>query len=63
MIDIFLAESDELAIRVELFDEIENICTFDPLTGAIDDVCRGDDHPKTCGLTGHDARGRRFDRG
>ena len=38
VIDIFPAESDELAIRVELFDEeIENICTFDPLTGAIDE--------------------------
>ena len=36
VIDIFPAESDELAVRVELFDEeIENICTFDPLTGAI----------------------------
>ena len=38
VIDIFPAESDELAIRVELFDEeIENICTFDPLTGAIEE--------------------------
>lgn len=36
VIDIFPADSDELAVRVELFDEeIENICTFDPLTGAI----------------------------
>ena len=38
VIDIFPAESDEMAIRVELFDEeIENICTFDPLTGAIEE--------------------------
>jgi excinuclease ABC subunit B len=38
LIDIFPAESDELAIRVELFDEeIENIYTFDPLTGAIEE--------------------------
>ena len=36
VIDIFPADSDELAIRVELFDEeIENICSFDPLTGAV----------------------------
>ena len=38
VIDIFPAESGELAIRVELFDEeIENICSFDPLTGAIEE--------------------------
>ena len=36
VIDIFPADSDELAIRVELFDEeIENIRSFDPLTGAV----------------------------
>ncbi len=36
VIDIFPADSDELAIRVELFDEeIENIARFDPLTGAV----------------------------
>lgn len=34
VIDIFPAESAELAVRVELFDdEIENITQFDPLTG------------------------------
>ena len=38
IIDIFPAESDELAIRIELFDEeIENISRFDPLTGEIHD--------------------------
>lgn len=38
VIDIFPADSDELAVRVELFDEeIENICTFDPLTGVVDE--------------------------
>ena len=38
VIDIFPAESEALAIRIELFDEeIENICTFDPLTGVIDE--------------------------
>jgi excinuclease ABC subunit B len=36
VIDIFPAESERLAIRVELFgDEIESLCEFDPLTGEI----------------------------
>jgi len=36
VIDIFPAESDKYAIRVELFDdEIESLAYFDPLTGAI----------------------------
>jgi excinuclease ABC subunit B len=36
VIDVFPAESDLEAIRIELFDdEVENICAFDPLTGAI----------------------------
>lgn len=36
VIDIFPAESDAEAIRVELFDdEIENLSFFDPLTGAV----------------------------
>ncbi|MBS0358429.1 MAG: excinuclease ABC subunit UvrB [Proteobacteria bacterium] len=36
VIDIFPAESDDEAIRVELFDEdIENITCFDPLTGEV----------------------------
>ena len=36
VIDIFPAESDENAIRVELFDDdIESLAYFDPLTGAI----------------------------
>ena len=34
VIDIFPAESEQEAVRVELFDdEIDNISTFDPLTG------------------------------
>ena len=34
VIDIFPAESDEIALRVELFDdEIESLSLFDPLTG------------------------------
>jgi excinuclease ABC subunit B len=36
VIDVFPAESDLEAIRIELFDdEVENICAFDPLTGAV----------------------------
>ena len=36
VIDIFPAESDREAIRVELFDdEVENISQFDPLTGEL----------------------------
>ncbi len=36
VIDIFPAESDRDAIRVELFDdEIEDLCFFDPLTGEV----------------------------
>ena len=36
VIDIFPAESDRSAIRVELFDdEIENLSYFDPLTGEV----------------------------
>ena len=36
VIDIFAAESDDDAIRIELFDdEVDSICHFDPLTGEI----------------------------
>lgn len=36
VIDIFPAESEHDAVRIELFDnEIENICYFDPLTGEV----------------------------
>ncbi len=36
VIDVFPAESDELAVRIELFDNvIENLSLFDPLTGAV----------------------------
>lgn len=36
VIDIYPAESDEEAVRIELFgDEIENLSYFDPLTGEI----------------------------
>ena len=37
VIDIFPADSEREAVRVELFDEeVENICIFDPLTGAVE---------------------------
>ena len=37
VIDVFPAESDRLAIRIELFDEeIERISQFDPLTGQVE---------------------------
>ena len=36
VVDVFPAESEREAVRVELFDdEIENISTFDPLTGEV----------------------------
>ncbi|RUO74137.1 excinuclease ABC subunit UvrB [Pseudidiomarina sediminum] len=50
VIDIFPAESDEMAVRVELFDdEIDRISFFEPLTGQITqaDVARATIYPKT----------------
>jgi excinuclease ABC subunit B len=49
VIDIFPAESEKLAVRVELFgDEIENLSEFDPLTGeAINRLTRSTIYPKT----------------
>ncbi|MBU1191317.1 MAG: excinuclease ABC subunit UvrB [Gammaproteobacteria bacterium] len=49
VIDIYPADSDRDAVRVELFDdEIENIAYFDPLTGAISrKVPRATIYPKT----------------
>lgn len=49
VIDIFPAESDDEAIRIELFDkEVENISYFDPLTGEIlRKVPRATIYPKT----------------
>ena len=49
VIDIFPAESDDIAVRVELFDEeIERISLFDPLTGAVEKVVtRYTIYPKT----------------
>ncbi|OOE54120.1 excinuclease ABC subunit UvrB [Salinivibrio kushneri] len=50
VIDIFPAESDKDAIRVELFDdEVETISVFDPLTGqvSVKDMPRCTIYPKT----------------
>ncbi len=49
VIDIFPAESEREAVRVQLFDdEIEGIMFFDPLTGAVDrPVPRATIYPKT----------------
>ena len=49
VIDIFPADSEKQAVRVELFDEeIEQISLFDPLTGAVDKkVTRATVFPKT----------------
>lgn len=49
VIDIFPAESDDEAIRIELFDdEVEQISSFDPLTGQIyNRLARVTIYPKT----------------
>ncbi|MGS0535372.1 excinuclease ABC subunit UvrB [Pseudoalteromonas sp. SaAl2] len=49
VIDIFPAESDTYAVRVEMFDdEIERLSIFDPLTGAIEKhIVRATIYPKT----------------
>ena len=49
VIDIFPAESERLAVRVELFgDEIESLAEFDPLTGeAVNRLTRTTVYPKT----------------
>lgn len=50
VIDIFPAESEEMAVRLELFDdEIDRISFFEPLTGQVTqaDVARATIYPKT----------------
>jgi excinuclease ABC subunit B len=56
VIDIFPADSEKEAVRVELFDEeIDNICWFDPLTGAIESkVPRVTIFPKSHYVTSRD---------
>ncbi len=49
VIDIFPAESERMAVRVELFgDEIDKLSRFDPLTGEVDEqLKRTTIYPKT----------------
>ncbi|MBV8043491.1 excinuclease ABC subunit UvrB [Pluralibacter sp.] len=49
VIDIFPAESDDIALRVELFDEeVERLSLFDPLTGHVESsIQRYTIYPKT----------------
>ena len=49
VIDIYPADSEREAVRIELFDEeIESLCWFDPLTGAVENrVARVTIYPKT----------------
>ncbi|BAS36452.1 TPA: excinuclease ABC subunit UvrB [Klebsiella variicola] len=49
VIDVFPAESDDIALRIELFDEeVERLSLFDPLTGHVESaVPRFTIYPKT----------------
>lgn len=49
VIDIFPAESETMAIRIEMFDdEVERLSIFDPLTGAVErHIIRATIYPKT----------------
>ncbi len=49
VIDVFPAESDDLALRIELFDqEVERLSLFDPLTGQVQhEIPRFTIYPKT----------------
>ena len=56
VIDVFPAESDRLAVRIELFgDEIERLGRFDPLTGEHDNrITRWTIYPKSHYVTPRD---------
>ncbi|MCV6021450.1 excinuclease ABC subunit B, partial [Escherichia coli] len=57
VIDIFPAESDQDAVRVEMFDdEVDFISVFDPLTGVVKqrDLPRYTIYPKTHYVTPRD---------
>jgi excinuclease ABC subunit B len=49
VIDVFPAESDDIALRIELFDEeVERLSLFDPLTGQVEStIPRFTIYPKT----------------
>ncbi|EPK9235327.1 excinuclease ABC subunit UvrB [Klebsiella pneumoniae] len=53
VIDVFPAESDDIALRIELFDEeVERLSLFDPLTGHVEGtVPRYTIYPKTHNVT------------
>ena len=45
VIDIFPADSDESAVRIEMFDdEVESLSWFDPLTGEKAKITSEDNH-------------------
>ena len=56
VIDVFPAESERLAVRLELFgDEIESLAEFDPLTGEVAaGLTRTTIYPKTHYVTGRE---------
>ncbi len=56
VIDIFPADSEDLALRIELFDnEVEKLSVFDPLTGRVaQEVPRYTVYPKTHYVTPRD---------
>ncbi|HBF07339.1 MAG TPA: excinuclease ABC subunit B, partial [Gammaproteobacteria bacterium] len=56
VIDVFPAESDTYALRIELFDdEVERLSLFDPLTGAVEQkLSRFTIYPKTHYVTPQD---------
>jgi excinuclease ABC subunit B len=56
VIDIYPAESDRFAVRVELFgDDIESLAEFDPLTGEVSaPLTRTTIYPKTHYVTGRE---------
>ncbi len=56
VIDVFPADEESQAVRIELFDEeIDNLVLFDPLTGAVEDrVPRITIFPKTHYVTSRD---------
>ncbi|VTO21056.1 excinuclease ABC subunit B [Klebsiella variicola] len=64
VIDVFPAESDDIALRIELFDEeVERLSLFDPLTGHVEStVPRYTIYPKTHYVTPRNASSRRWKR-
>ena len=63
VIDIFPAESERFAVRLELFgDDIDNLAEFDPLTGEVSQpLARTTIYPKTHYVTGRETILRAID--